>query len=452
MNLRNVTLRPLNELFQKLLDMDARYVDTYMPVKNVRAVLIPDETVDGAGRALPIASLGITTGHGVAELSPNALDGLVQRTGADGPEVRADYLRKLNALREPASVKLAEDNINFWLKRRGEETHKNGQLKSFLLRLAATEPIKDENGKIDPAKLKTAVLRARAVLSDRFLPIDNLSLITTLWQVMQDKFNFDGSVRDACTSAVNHAKGAISFSHQLSETSMNVCLMNPCMLYDTGHPENGVMSVTYNGPDGNGGHSWTRPDGGIIRLGDRPEGGGHYMFPVARVTNSETGGGSAEVTFGLFQVACANGMIIGQASRRAHIGALMQQDEGESKMVRDQRLKLIHAKIADAVRGVFDPDVFEKSCREWLKLFDEPVENVAQAFESICRLPGLTVDMAKMMLEAYHPNVTGKHTLGDVQCAVTNVAHSFDDPDKVRALQDAGGAIVVQGRKVLQLA
>lgn len=172
---------------------------------------------------------------------------------------RAYYERMLQL-----APQLLAANVNWWLKTTNED-------KKFLVRL-----IDDE---------------VRALLSDRYRPISHLDLLTTGVQVITGRDGAEGRERP-------WARGARCFTWRLTPTSMDVCLLNPSTRVDLNNLDRGVE---YDNPGiADLGDGWIRANGG--RTGD----GSHWVYPAARIRNSETGHGGLYIQSGLFEAVCSN--------------------------------------------------------------------------------------------------------------------------------------------------
>ena len=415
--------RPLPELIQRLHEVSEAARDEHVVYPALRATGVVDTHITDDGVS-EVFKLGVAIDRGNGEtttllLEPQAVPQLCVRADpkSAGQAVPASYIDALTADPHNAdAVGLAVINLNHWLERCGQPKHRGGMPKRILVRSLLTP---EGSGAV------------RALLSDSYLAIDSLSVLTTALQVAQNKFNFESK------GSENPAAGAVAIDWRLSRKAMDVCFANPTVAFDLKHPERGVFRTGVE--TGEGAHAWLRaaPDND----GSMP------VIPACRITNSETGHGGLTITNGYYERICANTAFIGQELTRRHIGKISVEGE-ESDRVRRAGHELIFASIADATRIVFDTQAFEQAVRKFHKLFtlELPLENVKSAAEHICKIGKISPTLLDSIMMAYRPIEDGKHTLGDIQRAITNVAHWDSVSDEMEAtMEDVGGQIVERG-------
>ncbi len=432
-------LRPVTQLVQELRERKKRHADYYVPYSKLRAAVVEhQEPAWGEhGAALtPTYSLGVSLdGRKPRAILPNVFPQLALRTDAEGKRqvVPATYLRDLADLRgNRNAVQLAADNVNFWLERVGAPARKGGALKQHFVRMVADCAVRDDNDK--PLDVD-ADFMVRALLSESYRPIDHLDMLVTALQVVTGRYEFtDGGQ--------NHAAGAQVLEWRLTEAFMDVLFLNTTIAFDLKHPERGLIDCAPANRGGNvGDHEFLRP-----QLDETA--GTHFVFPAARISNSETGNGSIQVVNGLFQRWCTNRMFLGEELRRRHIGAVL--DDDASIETRRKSDALVFSQIADKLRIVFDRDSFLAECRRFAGLFDIRLTEVKPAFDAVCKVGGLSASMIDELLTLFTPLRPGVNTLGDVQCAITRAAHTGNKtPELQRELEDFGGKIISMGAKAL---
>ncbi len=122
------------------------------------------------------------------------------------------------------------------------------------------------------------------------------------------------------------AKNAWMFDQRISVEEVNVGFVNPRYAFDLRHPSQGIIEaerVTMN----DGIPTFHYPGGSAYTLGGKWTGkkeNQHLVLPAARISNSETGGGSAVIEPMMIEVACINGMTLMKAMKRNHLGGLME--------------------------------------------------------------------------------------------------------------------------------
>jgi hypothetical protein len=281
-------------------------------------------------------------------------------------------------------------------------------------------------------------LDVRAFLSDRFRIIDNFDILTTAVQVITGQDGESGEKHP-------YARGARCFNWALNDKRMNVCLVNPAMVVDLKNPDKGIMRGVWDETALRAGeHAWLKP------APEHGDDGGHYVCPSAKIGNSETGHGGANVNPGFLESGCVNMAWLQQNLAQVHVGRVLKEDDLMSDETRKKENALIFAKVADAVRAVFDPELLLKNVRKFAGLADELVDR-KEAINRIAKLPGITEEIRDDILSAYAPMKAGTDTLLDVQRAVTNAAHAVRTRDEEQALEleTLGGAIVERGMAAL---
>ncbi len=218
-----------------------------------------------------------------------------------GKNVPGSYIRNLIAdSTDTEAVQLAAENLQTFLTRRWGSTRKSGDPRQVLVRTIK------KNGKEI----------VRAVLSDKYFPINTLDMVTAALGVVSGKI---GKAEDAEGSG---AHGARVFDWKLTPFAASVGFVNPSIAFDLSNPDKGVMRVESKEDS----HGWVYPGGGSFDLSGGFSQGrkkSHLVFPACFIKNDETGGGSAVVEMSLMEAICRNTCKVGNAVRRTHVGGTM---------------------------------------------------------------------------------------------------------------------------------
>lgn len=392
---KNRVLRDIPDLVKVLREQKARKTDKIVPVAKMEFVGdMPAEKDKKGGLYLRIEGRA----YGVQDQVHPQFAG---KFGISG--------HYYSHMRDRAAYDLLATNLNYW------RTKANGDKR--LVRF-----IDDQ---------------VRAFVSDRYRPVDDLDLLSTAIQVVTGKDGPESKEKP-------WAKGAKAFDWGLSPTRMDVCLMNPGIQIDLNDLKAGVQ---YNQP---GNYHPDAPHHGWIKTEKGTDGGSHFVFPAARITNSETGHGGYNVQAGLFESICDNSAWIGFELAQRHLGRVLEEDDFLSPETLRKENAVIFSKVADIVRSVFDPALFLENAKKMKGL--EKVEiKVKEAVDQIATLPGMTEEIRDDILSAYEPLNQQKDTLLDLQRAVTAAAHARRETDKESAyvLEELGGKIIEQGRSAL---
>lgn len=453
----------LTDLRDTLREQALRHVDLYVPYQHLLAHVTESYAVDEKGDCVTVPETILHTYGGLRlEFSKPVYSQLAERLSEDGKKTMpAQYMRLLQGFRDLKSAKILADNLNYCLGRRHGDRHRNNARKKLLIRATAPVALEREDPN-DPGSAPTEGalaespnLSMRAVLTDRYLRIDHLVLLKQLVMILSDRHDFRNN-------QTNWAAGVQAFNWRLTESNMDLLIANPQMAFDLNNPEAGVQKAPDGGFHQTGcavGHGWLQASGsnnyGLrgseaiteARLGgDKPL----WVFPSARIRNSETGHGGLSVDSGIYEAVCNNTCMIGAGMKRSHVGGSVQLDEDASERTRRRTLELVMSRFSDSVASVFDPAPFETRCRDFLSLFDieVPEGKVKEVVASACAGAGLSSDILDTVLEGYE-RLGSKNTLGDVQRAITQAAQCASLSGVASDLENLGGDLVAKGTKAL---
>lgn len=362
----------LADLATELQEQQDRKVDLVVPAAKLWS---HNGNVLVAGHGEPVVSdTGVTSTN--LELSPsNVFDtGMVAKLSETGRPVGRAFIR---GLRDTGRVDLVDSIYNGLL-------HGNrglgvpGDTRSFFLR-----SFSGSGGTLG---------YARAVLSDKYRPIDNLEVLLTVIKGLKEA-GFDGHV-------VRQA--------DLTDDKMYIRVSVP--------------EITALAPGLL--HGYTSPYGGA-RGADNP-----VVEAGIVITNSETGGAAFTITPELVVQICSNGMTIKKDMiRKTHLGSKM--DEGlvqVSDRTRQLNLELVASQTRDAIRTFLDADYMNRVLRQIEAGSDEPVEDVEKAITDVTARPAFSKADTKGLLAAFMDG--GDRTRGGLVQAITAYSQQVDDADR----------------------
>jgi len=290
--------------------------------------------------------------------------------------------------------------------------------------------------------------KCRALLSDRYFPIRTLDMVTIALGLATGKIG--GNKGDGGDSAIT---GAFMFDQHLSVQGCTAGFVNPSFAFDLRNPDRGVLHAERITTGSNGQPVFHYPGGASYALGGQfnmPHDGPkqHLVLPAARISNSETGGGSAVIEPMMIEVACNNGMTLMKAMRRNHLGGLMESaDIYESDSTRKKKLEVVLSQMSDAMKQVFDLKHFEENCKKFLGLTEMKVKDVKEtAAHLLSAIPGGD-GLLEDFLKSYEQFTAGVDTLFDVQRGLTNVAQDQEFA-KQTAIESLAGSLVLGEAKV----
>ena len=338
-------------------------------------------------------------------------------------------------------VQMAATNLNHWFAKRGGETHSrkgknHGAMRRLFVRALETD--------VDSGDFVLVGLA-----SDSYMPLDSADIVASALGICGGAVKIEDGTGD--NSAVDSIR---VFDAMVSPYGVKLGLFNPGVAFDIRNPDQGIIRGTFERR--NGSDSWVYPNGARYTPGEAygrtggltGSGSDHLIFPACKISNDESGGGSAQVQFMIFEQACNNGMVLNKAIKRAHVSNLVTEaNEYESLRTRKKKQSLIVSMMQDAVSQVFNVKDFEQNARAFLGLAQVAVANVEDCFSYVNEELG-TESLLNDMLKAYEQFNPGQDTLLDVQRAITTVSQTQKE-HVAESLEAFAGTIVERGSKAL---
>jgi hypothetical protein len=437
-----MSYEPVDKFITELKDMQERSKDFLVPYKNLRCKMVTIQHLTKEGfedRFKLVVNLsdvpGLNQNDALSEvelsLYEHVLGQLCGLTAiGDKSGLPVQYLKRLLSNNSDRGlIALAAVNVQELLSRRYGELHtrgKTGEEKAVLVRTFRT----DEG------------FKCRALLSDRYFPIKTLEMVTIALGLASGAFKTKIEGESAVT-------GAFIFDKHISVTKCSVGFVNPRYTFDLRNPERGIIQAERITKDTAGNPTFHYPGGASYTLGGMMKHSDtgprqHLVFPACRISNSETGGGSAEIQPMLMEGACLNGVVFATQYNRTHLGSIMEEaNEFESIGTKKKKMDVVISMMTDAMQQVFSMTSFEEACRKFLKLKDTQLKTntVKEVTESLLKnIPG-GEGLLDDVLKAYEQFTSGFDTVLDVQRALTNVAQD-QSYDKQVALEELAGELV----------
>lgn len=371
-----LTLRngSLQDLVDELDQQQERKVDMVVPASKLWSN--NGNVVVAGGRPEVIDENGVTPA-GNLFLTPSAVfdTGMVSKLSETGRPVGRAFVR---GLRQTGRVDLV-DSIYNGLLHGNKALNVEGDPRSFFLR--------SFSGK-DPEHYGYA----RALLSDKYRPLDNWDVLMTVVKGLKEA-GFGGHV-------VRQA--------DLTDDKMYVRVSVP--------------EITALAPGLL--HGYTSPYGGA-RGADNP-----VVEAGLVITNSETGGGAFTITPELVIKICTNGMTIKKDMRRkTHLGSKL--DEGLmqiSQRTLDANKELVASQTIDAINTFLNPEYLNRVLRQIESGSDEKIADVEKAIETVVSRPAFSKADAKGLLASFMDG--GDRTRGGMVNAITAYSQSVEDADR----------------------
>lgn len=232
---------------------------------------------------------------------------------------------------------------------------------------------------------------ARAVMSDSYRRIDNFDLATAVLPIIGQIPNVQ-----IPTCQVTESKMYIKVVAPLTQVDLND-LIKP------------------------GVHKFLDDDG-------NPD----YMQAGFVLQNSEVGNGSLSIDHMLFRLRCLNGLIVGKALRKTHVGSKVEVGEDYS-IYRDETVaaddKALMMKVQDAVTAAVDETKFKQLCAQFADATDtKPMEDPIEAMKVLAPTVGLTEGESKSVLQ--HLIKGGDLTKFGAINAITRTAQDVESYDR----------------------
>lgn len=273
-------------------------------------------------------------------------------------------------------------NVNTWLRSRSVVDNK-----------APT------GGRADRRMIRTIGGTARAILSDKYRPLENEDLAEAILPVLLD---------------------------------MNLMLLS-CQITDTRLYIKAVdRRIEKDVPTGK-------------KMGD----GSHVFFdtcsPAITITNSEVGMGALSIETGVFTRVCTNLCMIGTNLRKMHTGGRASVSDEVYELLSDDTRKktdgALWGQVRDLVRAAFDRARFEAVCGKLGDAAEQPLGNdpvlvIERAGKRLGLLEGEKKGILARLIEGADLTRYGLHS------AITRHAEDVEDYDRASHLERLGGEVI----------
>jgi len=372
----------MQELYDRVKADAERARDVIAPSNALALALSRDASADTEhqkGSRLLVQSAGsFAYRYPVAAyLNETAEDQLAYRLGIPPAYFRRMKASDANALSDDASLSdkgLLIENCLHWMAT---------EPRQYMLRTMA--PRNDAGETV-----------CRAILSDRYLRVDNLPVL------------------QAAALGMERAKAATGerielLSSGLTDKRMYVTMLFPNRSIDLGTP-------------------------------DKPD----MHRPGFTIKNSETGFGAMGIYAFLYRDRCTNGMIFGKNElmgfERRHVGRV--REEGVMSPETHQKLlELIESQTTDVVRAMLDPRQLESLVRPLREARESgPVRNAFAAFQELARVVDIRGDEREAALEHFIRDADYSR-FGMAQ-AVTRLANAERSYERTVELAEAGADVI----------
>jgi hypothetical protein len=302
----------------------------------------------------------------------------------------------------------------------------------FLQDLTASKPftsaalLNDLLADGGPQFVRTLDGKCRAFLSSRYRVLDNFDLAFASLQAVQA---VGGNVIEC---SLTDKKMHMTFTCQsiwdrLAAARDNGGSVNVGQLANRAHFERFVGNA--------GERNWAGRN-----VNDLP-GGSETVFPIVRVSNSETGHGGFSIRVGMLQGICMNGMISDVELDKVHLGGVMNAglwtDETHAA-----DSKAIFLKARDTIAAGFDQEKFSALVARARKAGSVQIEDATAAVDQVVaslKMP----ESAKSSILEYFLSDYQRTALGLGQ-AVSRYAQDLPEADAADEMETWAGAIIAK--------
>jgi hypothetical protein len=259
-----------------------------------------------------------------------------------------------------------------------------------------------------PRMLRTLDGNGRALLSDKFRPLENFDLAEAILPPLQ-------------------RSGAVIMSAQITETKLYIKAVDERVKYDM--------------PAGS---KWGQ-DHKFFRT----------MSPGIVISNSEVGHGALSVETSIWDSICTNLATMGASVRKTHLGARHEIADGLTELLSDKTRRLtdaaLWAQIGDVVGAAFEEARFKALVKEKIevmveqKIDGDPVKVVELTAKKFSLTETERTGVLKHLIEGGELSRYGLYN------AITRTAEDLESYDRASEFEKMGGKIVELPRNEWQV-
>ena len=233
----------------------------------------------------------------------------------------------------------------------------------------------------------------RAMLSDRYKPLDNFMVLNSFLPVLNEAGQF--SIKTS----------------NLSETRMYLQVIFPKM----------EAAVT---------------PGDIVQWG-------------ITLTNSEVGQGAVDISTMVWRLACSNGMIGSSVLRRHHVGARIGVKEEDYNLYADDTIqadmKAFQLKMRDTIKNAVSDVEFHKYVDKMKEAAGDEIAKPETVVTNVTKHFNMNESLSELILSNM---VQEKNfTRWGLANGITALAHQIDEADKQYEVERLGARLIDMGRK-----
>jgi hypothetical protein len=162
------------------------------------------------------------------------------------------------------------------------------------------------------------------------------------------------------------------------------------------------------------------------------------VHPYIVITNSETGDGGFNISTGIFDPVCKNGLVIDRAMRAVHIGRELSIGTLSQEAI-EADSKAIMLKARDLLRAAFNPEVFKAQVAKVQAAAGEKIDNPVAAIQEVITTNNLPESLSESILSHFMDYDKSKFGLAS---AVSRMAQDVEDSSLASDLESIAGRLL----------
>lgn len=164
------------------------------------------------------------------------------------------------------------------------------------------------------------------------------------------------------------------------------------------------------------------------------------VVPGLILSNSEVGDGSFKVEPFMLQLKCSNGLIGEQVIRRIHMGERKNVGDIWSDETLRKKDEVLWSEAKDVIKTTFDPTIFNEWVEKLKRGTEVEVESATQAVDSVAAKYNISEEKKKDLLDFF---TTQEATQYGLVNAMTRLAKEEEKPENQVDLERAGNDVAL---------
>lgn len=161
------------------------------------------------------------------------------------------------------------------------------------------------------------------------------------------------------------------------------------------------------------------------------------------ITNSEVGAGSLNVEGWIYRLSCSNGMIGSSLFRKYHVGKRIEEDVNYHIWQSDtlqKELEGYQLRLRDVLKNALTMVNFEKEVNKIREAAEDNIPNITQTVENVTKRFGLSEKDNGSIIQ--NMVAEGNATRWGLANGITRLAQEIDNADRSYSMEKLGGQII----------